>query len=29
MTWFWWFLFVCNLVVPVAMIGAGRMMWKH
>lgn len=28
-TWFWWFLFVCNLIVPVTMIGSGRMMWKH
>ena len=27
--WFWWFLFVCNLIVPIIMIGAGRMMWKH
>ena len=27
--WFWWFLFVCNLIVPIIMIVAGRMMWKH
>lgn len=27
--WFWWFLFICNLIVPVIMIIAGRMMWKH
>lgn len=27
--WFWWFLFVCNLVIPVSMIAGGRMMWKH
>ena len=27
--WFWWFLFVCDLIVPIVMIGAGRMMWKH
>ena len=27
--WFWWFLFVCNLIVPIIMISAGRMMWKN
>lgn len=27
--WFWWFMFVCDLVVPVIMIICGRMMWKH
>ncbi len=27
--WFWWFLLVCNLLVPVTMIVSGRMMWKH
>lgn len=27
--WFWWFLFFCNLLVPVLMIFSGRMMWKH
>lgn len=27
--WFWWFLFVCNLIVPFIMIGAGRFMWKE
>ena len=27
--WFWWFMFICNLIVPVIMIIAGRMMWKH
>lgn len=27
--WFWWFLFVCNLLIPVCMILGGRMMWKH
>lgn len=27
--WFWWFLFICNLIVPVIMLIAGRMMWKH
>ena len=27
--WFWWFMFVCNLLIPVILIIAGRMMWKH
>ena len=27
--WFWWFLFICNLIVPVIMLIAGRLMWKH
>lgn len=27
--WFWWFMFVCDLLIPVLMIGVGRMMWKH
>ena len=27
--WFWWFLFTCDLLIPVLMIGGGRMMWKH
>jgi uncharacterized membrane protein len=27
--WFWWYLFVCNVFIPVLMIGFGRMMWKH
>lgn len=27
--WFWWFMFVCDLLIPVLMIFAGRMMWKH
>lgn len=27
--WFWWFMFVCDLLVPVLMIFGGRMMWKH
>ena len=26
---FWWFLFVCNLLIPSTMIIAGYMMWKH
>lgn len=27
--WFWWFIFVCNLIIPILMIVVGRMMWKH
>lgn len=27
--WFWWFMFVCNLIIPVTLIIAGRRMWKH
>lgn len=27
--WFWWFMFFCNLLIPVLMMLAGRMMWKH
>ena len=27
--WFWWFMFVCNLLYSVTMIGAGWLMWKH
>lgn len=27
--WFWWFMFFCNLLIPVLMIVSGRMMWKH
>lgn len=27
--WFWWFMFICNLIVPILLIVAGRMMWKH
>ncbi len=27
--WFWWFMFVCDLLVPILMIVAGNMMWKH
>lgn len=26
---FWWFMFICDLSIPVLMILAGRMMWKH
>lgn len=27
--WFWWFMLVCDLIVPILMIVAGRMLWKH
>ena len=27
--WFWFFMFVCDLLVPMLMIVCGRMMWKH
>ena len=27
--WFWWLMFVCDLLIPITMIIAGRMMWKH
>ena len=27
--WFWWFIFVCDLLIPIIMITAGNMMWKH
>ena len=26
---FWWFIFFCDLLTPVLMIGVGRWMWKH
>lgn len=27
--WFWWFMFVCDLLIPILMIISGRIMWKH
>lgn len=27
--WFWWFIFVCDLLIPILMVIAGSMMWKH
>lgn len=27
--WFWWFMLVSDLLIPVLMIISGRMMWKH
>ena len=26
---FWWYMFACNLLIPILMIICGRMMWKH
>ena len=26
---FLWFMLICDLIVPIVMIIAGRMMWKH
>lgn len=27
--WLWWIMLVCDLLVPVIMLIAGRLMWKH
>ena len=27
--WFWWFMLLCDVTVPVVMLIAGRMMWKR
>ena len=27
--WFWWFMLICDLIIPVVMVIGGRMMWKH
>ena len=26
---FWWFMLICDMLIPVVMIIVGRMMWKH
>ena len=26
---FWWFMLMCDLLIPVILLIAGRMMWKH
>lgn len=26
---FWWFVFICDLIIPITMIGLGKMMWKY
>ncbi len=28
-TWFWWIMFFAGLLIPVAMVIFGRVMWKH
>ena len=27
--WFWWFMLICDILIPILMIICGRMMWKH
>ena len=27
--WFWWFMVICNLMIPFIMIVFGKWMWKH
>lgn len=27
--WFWRFMLICDLIIPIVMIIGGRMMWKH
>ncbi len=27
--WFWWFIFAFDLLIPIMMLGFGRIMWKH
>lgn len=27
--WFWWFMMICDLLLPIIMLITGRMMWKH
>lgn len=27
--WFWWFLLICDCLIPATMIICGRVMWKH
>ncbi len=27
--WFWWFLLICDSLIPITMIIGGRLMWKH
>ncbi len=26
---FWWYMLICDLIIPIVMIISGRMMWKH
>ena len=27
--WFWWFMLISDLLIPIIMVVGGRMMWKH
>ncbi len=27
--WFWWFLIICDSLIPLTMLIGGRIMWKH
>lgn len=27
--WFWWFMFFCDLLIPLSMIVCGRILWKY
>ena len=27
--WFWWFMLICDLLIPAVMLIGGRAMWKH
>lgn len=27
--WFWWFMLCCDLLIPIIMLIAGWLMWKH
>lgn len=27
--WFWWFMLICDMIIPALMIVCGRVMWKH
>ena len=26
---FWWFMLICDMIIPIVMVIVGRMMWKH
>ena len=27
--WFWWFMLICDMIIPIVMVITGRMRWKH
>ena len=27
--WFWWFMLICDMIIPIDMVIVGRVMWKH